>query len=629
MKYKRLLFALILLVLTIGAVSAGDSNSTDETVSDTLELGDENSNLEAGRGTFTALNQSIAKSSTVTLYNDYEYDSTEDSELFGGISIDKDMTIKGNNHVIYSNSARTFVISENSKVTINDLKIVGLNQNKFYSGGAIFNMGSLTLNNCTIENSTVARTGGAIYNSNLLSIINCHFNYNTIKVVDDEDEAIGGAIYNTKTLVSIGNWFTENSAQFGGAIADMGTSSILNTNFYMNIARASGGAIYNNRDTKCYVNDSVFMLNKAKFGGALYKCDAVSCVFLANTADYGNNMLWGSADNCTESRIDNDYVNVTMLPEYNKKVTITQSGNYKNDKMISIKVVDKNGDPVAYEEMDIFIFKENNMDEIYLTDFEYTLSNGIATYRMNLNPGNYVVASRCADEDSNIAILTNVKISKKSVTLKPTKLTTTYQSGKSFAVKVVDNNNKPVSGVTVKLKVYTGKKYKTVTLTTNSKGIAYYGTSSLAVGSHKVVISVGTGFSAKSVSSSIKINPKKLKIITHTSASKDSSLLVCGIYDNGAKMFLNKVNVQVKVFTGKKAKTFNLVSGPEHKLVNSNGICGIQTNKFSAGTHKVKIIVKGPKYTGSATTKLVIKKSAKKYPQFSYAISNGVGRYVK
>ena len=29
------------------------------------------------------------------------------------------------------------------------------------------------------------------------------------------------------------------------------------------------------------------MLNKAKFGGALYRCDAVSCVFLANTADYG------------------------------------------------------------------------------------------------------------------------------------------------------------------------------------------------------------------------------------------------------------------------------------------------------------------------------------------------------
>ena len=94
-------------------------------------------------------------------------------------------------------------------------------------------------------------------------------------------------------------------------------------------------------------------------------------------------------------------------------------------------------------------------------------------------------------------------------------------------------------------------------------------------------------------------------------------------------MFLNKVKVQVKVYTGKKAKTFNLVSGPEHKLVNSNGICAIQTNKFSAGTHKVKIIVKSPKYTGSATTKLVIKKSAKSYPQYNYIITNGAGKFVK
>ncbi len=629
MNNKKLLFALILMILTIGAVSAVDSNSTDEIASDTLELSDENSNLETGRGTFTDLNQSIAKSSTVTLYNDYEYDTAADSELFGGIIIDKDMTINGNNHVIYSNSARTFLISENSKVTINDLKIVGSNKNIFYSGGAIYNKGSLALNNCTIENCTTARSGGAIYNCELLSIVNCHFNYNTIELVDEKDEAVGGAIYNYKTLVSVQNWFTGNEAQFGGAIANMGTSSLVYTNFFMNRAKTSGGAIYNDEDSKCYINDSSLILNSAIYGGALYRCDASSCAFLANTADYGNNMRKGSAYNCTEASNDNDYSNVTMVSQYDVQVTITQSGNYKNDKKISIKVVDKNGDPVAFEGINVYVFKESNMEKVYLDDVVYTLSNGIATYRMNLNPGNYVVAAICAEEDSNVAVLTNVKISTKSVTLKPTKLTTTYQSGKSFAVKVVDKNNKPVSGVTVKLKVYTGKKYKTVTITTNSKGIAYYLTSSLAVGTHKVVISVGTGFSAKSVSSSIKIKPKKLRIITHTSSSRDSSLLICGIYDNGAKMFLNKVKVQVKVYTGKKAKTFNLVSGPEHKLVNSNGICGIQTNKFSAGTHKVKIIVKGPKYTGSATTKLVIKKSAKSYPQYHYAITNGGGRFVK
>ena len=629
MKNKKLLFALILLVLTIGAASASDSNSTDEKASDALELSDENSNLNAGRGTFTALNQSIAKSSSIILYTDYEYDTVADSELFGGIIIDKDMTINGNNHVIYSNSARTFLISENSEVTISNLKIISSNKNYFYTGGAIYNKGSLTLNNCTIENCTTARTGGAIYNGNLLSIINSRFNYNTIQVSDNEDEATGGAIYNDKTLISIRNWFSANSAEFGGAIANMDTAIILNTNFLSNKADRSGGAIYNNRESKTQVNDSIFMINSAKFGGALYKCNASSCEFLANHADYGNNMLWGSAYNCTEATDDNDYVNVTMVSENDNVITLTPSGKYKNDKKITIKVVDKNGKPLEYEDMYIFIFKANNLKEVYKYDLTCTNSKGIATYRMNLNPGNYVFASRTSDENSNVEILENVKISKRPVILKPTKLKAAYQSGKSFTVKVVDKNNKPVSGATLKLKVYTGKNYKTVTITTNSKGVANYKTTSLGLGTHKVVISVSSAFTAKSVSSSIKITPKKLKIITHASASKDSSLLLCGIYDNGAKKFLNKVKVQMKVYTGKKTKTFNLVTGYDYKLTSSNGICGLQTSKFSAGAHKVKIIVKSPKYTGSATTKLVIKKSAKSYPQYNYIITNGAGKFVK
>ena len=85
----------------------------------------------------------------------------------------------------------------------------------------------------------------------------------------------------------------------------------------------------------------------------------------------------------------------------------------------------------------------------------------------------------------------------------------------------------------------------------------------------------------------------------------------------------------MKVYTGKKTKTFNLVTGYDYKLTSSNGICGLQTSKFSAGAHKVKIIVKSPKYTGSATTKLVIKKSAKSYSQYNYIITNGAGKFVK
>jgi hypothetical protein len=60
---------------------------------------------------------------------------------------------------------------------------------------------------------------------------------------------------------------------------------------------------------------------------------------------------------------------------------------------------------------------------------------------------------------------------------------------------------KAVSNVKIKIKVYTGKKYLTKTVKTNSKGIAKFNTKSLKVGSHNVVISSANGnykISAKS-----------------------------------------------------------------------------------------------------------------------------------
>jgi DNA-binding Xre family transcriptional regulator len=48
---------------------------------------------------------------------------------------------------------------------------------------------------------------------------------------------------------------------------------------------------------------------------------------------------------------------------------------------------------------------------------------------------------------------------------------------------------KIISNVKVKIKVYSGKKYKTYTVKTNKKGIAKINTNKLKTGKHKVVIS--------------------------------------------------------------------------------------------------------------------------------------------
>ena len=57
-----------------------------------------------------------------------------------------------------------------------------------------------------------------------------------------------------------------------------------------------------------------------------------------------------------------------------------------------------------------------------------------------------------------------------------------------FKITVKDSNKKPIKNLKLKVKVFTGKKYKTYTLKTNSKGIATLNTKKLKKGTHKVLI---------------------------------------------------------------------------------------------------------------------------------------------
>ena len=61
-------------------------------------------------------------------------------------------------------------------------------------------------------------------------------------------------------------------------------------------------------------------------------------------------------------------------------------------------------------------------------------------------------------------------------------------------------------GVKLTLKVYTGQKYKTYTVKSNSKGIAKLNVKSLTVGTHKVVVKSANKYCvAKAKTSTIKI----------------------------------------------------------------------------------------------------------------------------
>ena len=180
------------------------------------------------------------------------------------------------------------------------------------------------------------------------------------------------------------------------------------------------------------------------------------------------------------------------------------SGKYFTIKLMNTK---KSNAPIYAAKLNI---------RVYVTKYSYYNYNGqtgvdgkIKLALDSLKPGTYKVEVRGADsKDFSVSKVTSQIVVKKAPTkLYPVKLTA--KKGKTTYFKVTVKNykiKKVISGVKVKIKVYTGKKYKTYTVKTNSKGIAQLNVKSLTTGTHKVVVTSANKYCvAKAAASSIKI----------------------------------------------------------------------------------------------------------------------------
>ncbi|MDO5479472.1 MAG: hypothetical protein Q4G23_09970, partial [Clostridia bacterium] len=183
-------------------------------------------------------------------------------------------------------------------------------------------------------------------------------------------------------------------------------------------------------------------------------------------------------------------------------------------------------------------------------------------------------------------------------------LSTTYDSGKTFDIKVVDGKNNPVKDLKLTLKVFTGKTSKNYYATTNDKGVASFKASTLAIGTHKVEItSSNAAYDVKKTTSSIKISKAKttVKAPKVTAKAKKSKYFKATVKNAATKKVVKNIKVKVKVFTGKKSKTYNLKT-------NSKGVAQFNVKSLKVGSHKVVISSGDAKYTISAKSTIVIKK---------------------
>ena len=145
----------------------------------------------------------------------------------------------------------------------------------------------------------------------------------------------------------------------------------------------------------------------------------------------------------------------------------------------------------------------------------------------------------------------------------------------------------------------------TKTLKTNANGIATFtGASTLSVGTHKVVItSSDAKYSVSKITSSIKVS-KAGTVVTAkklTVKYKKSKYFTVTVKNKATKKPVKSIVVKIKVFTGKKAKIYNIKT-------NSKGIAKFNTKQLQIGTHNVVIYSGNSKYVINQKSAIVVKK---------------------
>ena len=320
---------MIMALLTIAAVSAGDTNETVMTSTDDSpnELSQANEKeiinqktmdgetgaelLGADEATYTELKSQIGNGGDINITKKRYTYTTGDGNT---IKINTSGVINGNGAII-------------------DMK--GSNMRAFY-----VTVSGVTIKNLTIQNANYYGHGSAIYFINQGTVENCNFTCNNAT-------SNGGAIWMYSGTVSNCN-FTNNTAIGGGAIYFNGQGTVENCNFTCNNANAEGGAIW------------------------IFTGSVANCNFASNSAEKGANIYslssGSTADTCIFKTEPNNYNVLILAPTLN----VDNSTIYKSNETLTFDLRTNSSIPVANGIISIRVYHKNNNSWIA----NYTSSSG-------------------------------------------------------------------------------------------------------------------------------------------------------------------------------------------------------------------------------------------------------------
>lgn len=221
----------------------------------------------------------------------------------GKIITNADVTINGGGNITLSggNAIRPFYVDSNATLTLQNITVSnGLNTD--YGGGAILNLGPLTLENVTVRDSNVdsGHSGGAIMSLDApLTITDSLIENNTGGSAGGLFLIAENVVANIQGSTFHNNYTTSGTYGYGGAISiwNGAVVTIGQSTIEDNIAR-SGGGIFNDSGNLVMTEVTLMGNDVVGFGGGIYNNTSASATLTNVTlSNNGANISGGGIGN--------------------------------------------------------------------------------------------------------------------------------------------------------------------------------------------------------------------------------------------------------------------------------------------------------------------------------------------